>query len=407
MSKRKRSISQPISNYNIPDIFPQNLRNKIKFKTTEHKGHVSNNEIYNDLNKSINSLNPTQQELANFIFNKLGQNENFKGLNLYNEEPKEGGSEGYYNMHPSDREMTLFRSYKGKTNPLLTMIHEGTHFLDDEYMRNYQKPAFTFLNKHQGNVSIKDDKGNWYTHAQNILNPKGHFKQAYPFKELKAEDGPNSLKLHYNRIYEANDKPIPDNDNLNYSTLYNALNESGVEGQIFSPLSEFTTFGIENLHTPWNINWKKIKDISNVQGPNQSDLGRKFLKKMTKATYTGFRDIYNQQPNQGQSFMDAYPAMHKSFVDRLSDLRNVNKYPTQPDYENRLNAPGRMLNPQQIGYNQPSSSSSALSSSSSSSASSSSTNPPMTSSTLPSSNSGQWSTTYPGTGTKLIFKYTP
>ena len=26
--KRKRSISQPISNYNIPDIFPQNLRDK-------------------------------------------------------------------------------------------------------------------------------------------------------------------------------------------------------------------------------------------------------------------------------------------------------------------------------------------------------------------------------------------
>jgi len=272
--------------------------------------------------------------MVNFIFRELGNNANFPRLNLNNKLPTRKDPQAYYNMRPGNREITMFRPLNPFINPLTTLMHEGTHFLDDERMRTYQQPAISFLNKYKPNIRTDQDTGDWYTHAQNILPSRKDFNKAYPFSNVKS--GPDSLKNHYEQQYLDNPGHQQPTTNPTYSDLHTSLNLPNKEGRIYSQMSEFPGFIVENLDQPWKVDWVQNGDQQTVQGANQSNLGRKFLKKMTKATYTGFKDIYNQQPNQGQIFMQAYPAMHQSFVDRLSDLRNVNKYPTQADYTTRL-----------------------------------------------------------------------
>lgn len=334
MSKRKLAQSQPAPNYNIPDIFPQNLRNKINFIPSRAKSP----EIYNEINRSRSLLPESQIDMANFIFRELGNNANFPQLNLNNKTPTRKDPQAYYNMRPENREITMYRPLNPNINPLTTLMHEGTHFLDDERMRTYQQPAMNFLNKHKANVRTDQDTGDWYTHAQNILPSRASFKNAYPFDKVKS--GQDSLKNHYDQLHYDNDVEV-NIANPTYSDLNKSLKLPNKEGRIYSQLSEFPGFIAEDLNEPWKIKWVQQGNQQVPQSQDQnypySNIGRKFLKKMTKATYTGFKDIYNQQPNPNQSFMEAYPAMHQSFVDRMSDLRNVNKYPNVDNYKQHIN----------------------------------------------------------------------
>jgi hypothetical protein len=324
MSKRKLAQTQPAPNYNVPDIFPQNLQNKINFIPSRDKTP----EIYNDINTSKSLLSQNQIDLANFIFRELGNNANFPRLNLNNKIPTRKDPQAYYNMRPENREITMFRPLNQFINPLTTLIHEGAHFLDDEKMRTYQQPAISFLNKHAGNVRTDKDTGDWYTHAQNILPSRNEFKKAYPFSKVKS--GADSLKNHYEQQYLDNPGSQQSSTDPTYSDLHKSLSLPNKEGRIYSQMSEFPGFIVEDLDQPWKVDWVQKGNQQVPQTPDQdypySNVGRKFLKKMTKATYTGFRDIYNQQPNPNQTFMQAYPAIHNAFLDRLSDLRNVNKH---------------------------------------------------------------------------------
>jgi hypothetical protein len=324
MTKRKLAQSQPAPNYNVPDIFPQNLQNKINFIPSRDKTP----EIYNDINSSKSLLSQSQIDLANFIFREMGNNANFPKLNLNNKTPSRKDPQAYYNMRPENREITMYRPDNPSINPLTTLMHEGTHFLDDERMRTYQQPAINFLNKHMGKIRTDQDTGDWYTHAQNILPSRKDFTIGYPFSKVKS--GADSLKNHYVQQYLDNPGSQQPTTDPTYSDLHTSLNLPNKEGRIYSQMSEFPGFIVEGLDQPWVVDWvqKGNQQVpqSQVQNYPYSNIGRKFLKKMTKATYTGFRDIYNQHPIQDQTFIQSYPSMHQSFLDRLSDIRNVNKH---------------------------------------------------------------------------------
>lgn len=326
MSKRKYSQIQNPANYNKPAIFPQALQDKVNVVS----GQSQEPQIYNDINQASQNLNPVQRNLADFIFKQLGDNQNFPQLNLQDKPPTRNDPQAFYNMTPGDREMTMYRPHNESVNPIVTLMHEGTHFLDDERMRTYQQPTMNFLAKHQPNMQVAKDNGNWYTHAQNILPRTTGFSKSYPFKGLKTGD--DSLIKHYNQQYIDNGQAEAPNQNPTYQNLNNSLQLSRKEGRIYSQMSEFPAFITESLDRPWEVRWSPANatdNIQNISKPGHSNLGRKYLNKMTKATYRGFKDIDNNFPQN-------YPHANQAFIDRMSDLRNINKYPTAQDYQRHL-----------------------------------------------------------------------
>jgi len=340
MAKRRASIqlNNPLlkaAKPNIDGTFLAPLKNKINSPINLDE---SLRYIEQDVDKPIYQ-HPTYKQISDFISKQLANKTSpidqrtFQKVNI-----RTGTGAGVY--EPTTQELDIY----DKDSPFKTFIHEGTHALDNLHMRTYQRQALDFLAKHgrdqQGNsITPSQDPGYWYERARKIL-PSQIFNQGtYKFGTGKYDkEGYPDVKQSI--INDVNfSAPVNQNNNYeqakdNYQNLQNNDNQS------FMPLSEFTAFAVENLNTPWKIkSFKDNNDYNNkdfLDKAHGQNLGRKFLKKMTKATYTGFKDIYNQQPNQGQTFMQAYPAMHQSFVDRLSDLRNVNKYPTQADYTTRL-----------------------------------------------------------------------
>ena len=78
--------------------------------------------------------------------------------------------------------------------------------------------------------------------------------------------------------------------------------------------TEFSAHAIENLHKPWNIDKY-----------SQKEDGRRFLKGLTKGTYKGFQKLDPQ-------FAEKYPDANQAFKDRITQMRNYDKYPTTDEY---------------------------------------------------------------------------
>jgi hypothetical protein len=337
--KRKAStqISNPLSKTiktnNIANSFLAPLQNKID--------PLQNYDvIVNDFEDKPVYQQPTNinfyKEISDFISKQLASNRSsqidnrtFKKVNI-----RPGRGSGLY--EPSTQQLNI---YDGDS-PFKTFIHEGTHALDDLHMRTYQKEALDFLAKHGRDNSVapprsigpSQDPGYWYENARKIISSPTFKQRSYNFgtggyKTVQKESYPKDVKQ--SMIDGAEEILDPKNPSKTYEQVsHNYQNLTNKDSEFFNPLSEFIAFGVENLNLPWSKTLKNI-DYSNkdfLTKDHGSNLGRKFLKKMTKATYTGFRDIYNQQPNPNQTFMQAYPAMHQSFLDRLVELRNANKH---------------------------------------------------------------------------------
>lgn len=108
------------------------------------------------------------------------------------------------------------------------------------------------------------------------------------------------------------------------------------------PPSEVKSFAIENLHEPYKI------DSNNWQ---QVNTGRRFLKNMMKGTYDDFQ-------RRDPRFPTNYPAANTAFMDRISQLRDYNKYPepqnylthynnkkSRPAYDNMISEISQLRNP--------------------------------------------------------------
>ncbi len=336
----KKPKTEP--NYQVPEFLKEFERNQQL--TLKKKNLEDSDKMFAYINEGNQKISPIVQELRDFIFAYDTQNQRPKTLHpdftmeLHDQPNKL--SAGFYDM--GSRKMNIFKP-AGKAaaniNPIITLIHEGTHALDDEHMRTYQEPTMSFLKKHLGATKIKDDKGEWYTGAQRILPNSEEFKRQYPFSNLK--EGDDSLQRHYAQqlIDNQNDQNIQDEPT--YIDLLNSLTIKGAEtikkGRTYSPMSEFPSFIIEGLDKSWttqipqNTNQPSSSSRSRRESPLDPipNLGRKYLKKMTKATYQGFKKI-------DPDFNKKHPQTLEAFKQRIDDLRNLTKYRDKGAYLAKL-----------------------------------------------------------------------
>jgi hypothetical protein len=329
LSKERKNRVSRIDNNTLSFLEP--LKKKIDLSSDyERIIRDSNNRAYEPL---------YYKQIANFVSNQLAN----KTSSIDKSELEKiitTHDNAYSDYNPDSKEISISSS---SASPFSDFIHEGTHALDNLHMRTYQKEALDFLAKHardrQGNsLTPSQDFGYWYEGARKII-PSRTFNSSknYNFgvggytKATKNDPNIYPKNVKQNIIEGVEQVRNPTNPLKTYIDAKNSYQIlTNKNSEFLNPLSEFIAFGVENLNKPWskrlkNIDYNNKDFLTKDHGPN---LGRKFLKKMTKATYTGFKDIYNQQPNpnQGQSFMQAYPDIHNAFLDRLSDLRNVNKH---------------------------------------------------------------------------------
>lgn len=301
-----------------------------------------------------NEANDTQRQLAHFMYNNLAEfpssaNEkkvnNFNKLNIINKR-KDKRSDAY---SPSTRSIDLNINKNNlddytSVNPLIPLIHEGTHALDDLYMKIPQREAMDILTtmenpkegKQQNLLYKEGHNRDWYNQAQYILdspdftnwypleldpdsNSESDEEEQYPegYGDTTLDTGLRQLKTFTGR-----------KDISNFTDARTALYEEDPDNEqnfFFKPFSEFTAYSVENLHRPWNIHnnqndkktgnyWKYFND------------GRRFLKGITKGVYRNFREL-------DPEFSTRYPDANQAFLDRISQLRNYEKYPTAQEYQ--------------------------------------------------------------------------
>lgn len=370
-------LFKPLSDNKRIQIINNDSKNnqKIVNEQDEYENYISPESIINIPKKikehetfknfakqayDFNSLEGGDRELANFIIDQLAVDKGFKGLDLLTKPMFTIGKKPIrMDAYNAKNKKISISPFQIKENPLIAFMHEATHRIDNAFMKTYQKEAIDFLAKHLGDKNIKTDKGLWYTGAQNIL-PNKNFLNAYPYKDardniynsyLYAVDAAHNL-MTTNIIKKIEDEGGVENfqgidlgkgfsegrfkdaaDALSY------INQQGKEEPndqyFFNSLSEFPAFAVESLSTPWKIDWKKVSDKNSktphkmvMTNPNDN-LGRKFLKKITKGVYKNFSNL-------NEDFSNKYPQVHENFIKRMLDLRNKDKYPKESDYILRL-----------------------------------------------------------------------
>lgn len=138
------------------------------------------------LNKENDSITIQQKELGQFITSQLAafkknipNNKAFDSFNKLNIRTSPTGAKDKIGYDPNNRSISLntYEDEYDNLNPLITLIHEGTHALDNLYMRNSQDAAVNTLAKmeraKEGRAErnlLSNNNRLWYTQAQNILN---------------------------------------------------------------------------------------------------------------------------------------------------------------------------------------------------------------------------------------------
>lgn len=300
-----------------------NPKNDMPLSLTDPRNN-SNPRYFEELNEFNDKLSPSQQELSKFVLSQLAASPGFKGINLY-ERPVGGPSvtAGAYNFGNKDINFNrLQSSYYGTFNPVIGLMHEGTHALDDSDMKTYQKGAMGFLNKHivdkttGAPIPIMDpaNTGDWYTGAQNILG-NNDFLTKYPFlgnprDTDNAAGGHKAIAQDFQDYKQARAKSIPPLNSITYQDIYNQLSRPGAikkppgdypdkkgvqysyngDDAQFAQLSEFPAFMVEGLGTSFNVPWVGVAPHATVDTrQGYSNLGRKFLKKIVNDTYLVLR----------------------------------------------------------------------------------------------------------------------
>lgn len=334
-SQPKSSNQKPADHVSLKGLLkPLFKKNHIRIngkKTTPE--NISQTDLFQGLAEKYPTLDNSQQQLASFFTTHLPKQKGFKYINLTHEplRDKKGLRMDAYDA--ADKTISLAplpQEEEYIPNPLLTLIHEGTHALDDLHMKTYQKSAPNFLAKHLKDTPLNKDKAAWYNGAQKLLAIPD-FTNAYPYKGTARKNIVDSM---FN-LRESSEKPkIKD-----YAAAKVRLDELRDTGELdddlfFASLSEFPAFFVENLSKPIDVNWETVSDKKSkgtkrkMESP-EDNLGRKFLKTIGKDVLKNFHEI---QPE----FKTKYPEANKNFLRRLADLRNKNKHPTRKEYKKYL-----------------------------------------------------------------------
>jgi hypothetical protein len=317
--------------------------NKVYIDGTLYNDKESNQnrkDVYNKFKERANSPSITKEQkgLADFIIENLAKDQlgsdpnkrygSLKYVNLLSK--KNNSSDGLY----ENGKITLDIG-KPQENPLITAIHEGTHSLDNDYMRIYQKEAIDYL------ADLENQDNDWKTNYSSTkktenpliqlikdtqeINPSQAFRiKYYPYSALKnrVEYGfkPNIEKSFgtINEWQKKNGSSNPEVTNFKGAQQgLKAMNESKINPtNLFDEFSEFPAFGVEQLYNPW-------KQSNNPRA-------NAFLHKMM----TGVQRDFGELGMNGQK----HPDMYKAFKDRLAQLQDPLK---GTDFQ----APLKMMNP--------------------------------------------------------------
>lgn len=336
----KKDIFSPL----IPKILLGDIEEEESAEELQEKFFKGLVEDY----KKIDKDDIGTRELAKFMATQLSKQKDFNGLVLNKKANRDRNGNRVDAYDTEDRNITMAPLDKDVStpNPISTLIHEGTHALDHSHMRTYQNSAIDLLAKHLGNTPIDKDNGKWYTGAQEILKVAApDFHKYYPFKPVgKGKKTPsNVVKNIKDSMYnlEPPAKLRQPQSILTYGAAKKKLDSLKKIGKkpehdlFFESLSEFPAFAVESLSKPWNIKWDEPKKPSkprsskaeavDLPSTTKNNLGRKFMKKTTKAVHNNFREL-------DPDFAKNYPTTDLNFLNRLSELRNINKYPAPEDF---------------------------------------------------------------------------
>jgi predicted house-cleaning noncanonical NTP pyrophosphatase (MazG superfamily) len=337
--KKTRTTSG--TNNMIPP-FLQSLQNPNKVNTFQKENKPAQdtykNSIFNKLREGYQKYynKPVYQNLADFIVPQLINHNNFVNANLYDSFSK-AKSKNLYDSENKSLDVRVSSPQSSIDNPIITLIHEGTHGLDNLQMKTHQNPTFDFLSKHLGNQPISQDQGNWYTGAQTILNNNTFKGNAYNYNESPGNVRQNIIN-DANQFLFNNQPP----HNMSFTDINQALTNASDDEKdgLFMQMSEFPAFAVEQLDKPLDVRWKEkggneinpenhpragqpVYEMTGVNG--QTNLGRKFLRRVTK-------DVYQNFQNLDSGFDVNYPEAAQAFRDRITELRNKNKYMNPQDY---------------------------------------------------------------------------
>jgi hypothetical protein len=339
----------PLDSVLAPLIAADKLKINNRFVNDNDK--IKNHEVYQQFYNPQwdNTLTPGLEDLAGFIPQQLATinteqhpisqdkfNTGFDYLNL-TKQPyfKDKTRMDFYDMvaGPKHEDQAIRMSPTGDetlANPITTLIHEGTHALDDSYMRTYQKEAINALAK----IEPKDptewkkwfDEGNWYNQAQNILGIED-FKTNYPYNGINGKENIKRSLSNLTNDYSTDEFNTQNNEEVNNFQsakkafewlVENRPDEAPNSEHFYASLSEFPAFAVQKISEKWNIhNKQNIPNWEKDYWQNNND-GRKFLKGITKGVYKNFREL-------DPEFSTKYPEANKSFLDRITQLRNYDK----------------------------------------------------------------------------------
>jgi len=325
-----------------------------------------NNSAYRDfIRHDTEDIKNSQRQLGQFITEQLARLSQgipkkafdaFNSLNIRTKPPEleESGSESTTDEDPylddlyEDRLVydpnnmsialnTFVNPLDPLNNPLVTLIHEGTHALDDLYMRNSQEAAINTLAKMEQPIKQSDERNlltqdrSWYNQAQSILDSPsfithyplgGYIEVADNEQESEANSyGANRLDKEQRRMITRLKKPIKNFRDTR--DLIGNRTDNYQNGFFEEPFTEFTAYSVENLHRPWNIhNNQNDKKTGNYW--EYFNDGRRFLKAITKGVYRNFREL---DPEFSTNYSDA----NQAFLDRITQLRNYDKLKGQTE----------------------------------------------------------------------------
>lgn len=241
-----------------------------------------------------------QKELATFLADQLAKSKSsgrFKGLNLVKSQKYDTSGNPMEAYDFGAKKITLHPH--GKENPIVKFIHEGTHALDDSPMKIYQKDAIDFLSKILKRNPIDRDQGEWYTGAQNILPVAAQdFRERYPYLPGVRQNIQDSF---YNlKVPQVGKKQ----DIMSFQQAKEELDRQQEPEDdsdlLFTSLSEFPAYGVENLFSPWRV--------TSQTNPH----AKGFLHSIMQGVHRGFSDLGLNEQN--------YPLVTKAFGDRMAQL---------------------------------------------------------------------------------------
>ena len=281
--KRQNTAQQP--NILDPLLKAKLLRFSDKYDPKVIPKEPSRSQIINDPRYTFfaNQLKPAllkeesgekKVQLADFIINNLtkkdipGASGNLDYVELltnpYKTSPNTrmdfySGFLGPKGEENEQKQGIVMSPFNSSVNPITTLMHEGTHALDDFLMRTYQKEAIDTLAKEEKKGSIGQEGEGFekltrlYEGARDILG-NTDFSNRYNFKDAYDKN----IKGSFKDLSALEDDKSPVTNFQQAQTALNSIRGRDQEppSNSFFDFSEFPAFAMERLFDPWKIDAK-------------------------------------------------------------------------------------------------------------------------------------------------------